>query len=702
GRLLHEHCHDDLLLQLRQPKRRHRRRSSLVGHDNLPRCSHRQHTTMRSSRRASAAERSGAMMALSQRRMRRCRVSPVEAARSSKSSSSTGVAWESSGVSGDSGVDQTAVNAQARRTPNIRGEMMEILRPDLPRISLSVLWAALGTVAALAAPLSYAQIVAAIIDPASSPSRLTRAVALLGASYFVEPVATYLYVKVMSGVIDRAATGLKLRAFRSLLSQEVAFFDLKGSSELSAAVTSDVMVAKQAVQGNLQRDRGLRAVMETVCGLGVLVKLSPRLAWVFGLVIPFAAWGLAEARKKLSVLGQEEGKSLGFEASIASEAVRNIREVRGFGAEARELGRFQQASQKASETSVKMGAASGRLEALNRAAVYFSILSVMLVGGRLVMAAKMPAPLLLSFVGFCFSLNFAMQGVNFTVADAKRGQASLQRVFQVMQPPGPKSARPGVDVISPRDFEGKVVFRKLYFTYPTRPDMHVLSGLDLTLRAGEVTALVGNSGGGKSTIAALLSRFYEPSRGEILIDGVDVADLDKKWLTQRIALVGQNPALFTGTIAQNIAYGAAGAGIAAPPEGSGNGKRNGRDEKGLGGDVTMDRVVQAAELANAKDFVEDFPDGFDTFIGEGGVQLSGGQRQRIAIARAVLKDARILILDEATQATSALDAHSEALVQEALSRLTKGRTVLVIAHRLSTVVDADKICVLRDGKASSQ
>eukprot|EP00903_Cladosiphon_okamuranus_P009724 g9246.t1 len=595
------------------------------------------------------------------------------------------------GVSGDSG-GCNRLDGELQWVPNVRGQMMEILRPDLPRLSLSVLWAAVGTVAALASPLAYAQIVAAIIDPASPPSRLTRAVAMLGTSYAVEPAATYLYVRVMSGVIDRAATSLKLQAFRSLLSQEVAFFDLEGSSELSAAVTTDVMVAKQAVQGNLQRDRGLRAVMETVCGLAVLVKLSPRLAWVFGLVIPFAAWGLAEARKRLSLLGQEEGKSLGVEASIAAEAVRNIREVRGFGAEARELSRFQGASQGAAATSVKIGAATGRLEALNRAAIYFSILSVMLVGGRLVQAGKMQAPLLLSFIGFCFSLNFAMQGVNFTVADAKRGQSALERVFKVMNPTGAKAANLGVDVISPRDFEGKVDFRKVHFTYPTRPDIHVLSGLNLTLRAGEVTALVGNSGGGKSTIAALLSRFYTPNRGDILIDGVDVTDLDRRWLTQRIAMVGQNPALFTGTIAQNIAYGAAALGNAGSPEAMATG--SGKTTE-LGGGVTMDQVVEAAEFANARDFVEGFPDGFDTFVGEGGVQLSGGQRQRVAIARAVLKDARILILDEAT---SALDAHSEALVQEALSRLTKGRTVLVIAHRLSTVVNADKICVLSQGK----
>ncbi|CAN0424313.1 unnamed protein product, partial [Discosporangium mesarthrocarpum] len=192
---------------------------------------------------------------------------------------------------------------------------------------------------------------------------------------------------------------------------------------------------------------------------------------------------------------------------------------------------------------------------------------------------------------------------------------------------------------------------------------------------------VGASGGGKSTIVALLSRFYLPRRGEILLDGVNVQDLDRRWLTQQIALVGQDPALFSGTIAQNIAYGV----MSHDPEKAGCALHGSSREE----------IAAAAEMANARAFIEAFPDGYDTAVGEGGVQLSGGQRQRIAIARAILKDAPVLILDEAT---SALDAESEALVQEALSRLMKGRTVLVIAHRLSTVVNANKICVVGKGR----
>lgn len=616
---------------------------------------------------------------------------------------------------GDGGVDTTAPT-EIQRAASMGDQVWAMLRPDMPRILLSVAWAMVGTAFALAGPLAYSGVVSAVLESLASPkkasARLGGAVAMLGLVYTVEPIVTVLYIRGMSGVVDRAAARLKVQAFRSLLAQEVAFFDLAGSSELSAAVTTDILAVKSAVQGNLQKDRGLRAMLEMVFGLVVLVKLSPRLAWLFALVIPTASWGLAESRKRLSSLGEVENKSLAMEAAIASEAVRNIREVRSFGAESRELARFQAATFDSSNVSSKIGEQTGHLEALNRAVINVSIVAVLFFGGRLVAAGQLSAPLLLSFIGFCFSLNFAMQGVNFTLTDLKRGQAALGRVLQVMTPSGNSARTTGVDVISPRDFEGRVELRKVHFTYPTRPDVPVFSGLDLTLPAGKVTALVGLSGGGKSTIAALLSRFYTPTRGDILVDGVPVDDLDRKWLTQKIALVGQNPALFTGTIAQNIAYGLSattnmantnkGTSAEADDAGGGGGGSDGDGHEGVGHGglgVSMEKVVEAAELANAKDFIQGFPDGFDTFIGEGGVQLSGGQRQRIAIARAVLKNARILLLDEAT---SALDARSEALVQEALNRLMKDRTVLIIAHRLSTVVDADKICVLSQGKVTEE
>ena len=233
---------------------------------------------------------------------------------------------------------------------------------------------------------------------------------------------------------------------------------------------------------------------------------------------------------------------------------------------------------------------------------------------------------------------------------------------------------------------GDVTLEDVYFAYPGRTDSDVLRGVNLTLRRGKTTALVGSSGAGKSTVTQLLCRFYEPDAGSIAVGGVNLAEgFDSVSWLDAVALVGQEPKLFAGTVRENIAYGRAGA----------VGRSLGGAHGGAHGVPTEDEIVAAAEAANAHDFIVELPDGYDTPVGEGGGALSGGQRQRVAIARAILKDAPILILDEAT---SALDARSEAAVQSALERLMRGRTTLVIAHRLATVQAADAIAVMEKGK----
>jgi len=217
--------------------------------------------------------------------------------------------------------------------------------------------------------------------------------------------------------------------------------------------------------------------------------------------------------------------------------------------------------------------------------------------------------------------------------------------------------------------EGQVRLKKLSFAYPTRMDQTVLKGFNLNIDPGQTVALVGPSGSGKSTVIQLLERFYDPTKGGVFVDGVDIREYDLKWYRKNIGLVSQEPILFSGTITENILFGKPGA--------------------------SMEEVETAAKMANAYDFIVQQPEGFETKVGEKGTQLSGGQKQRVAIARAILKDPKILLLDEAT---SALDAESESLVQDALDKLMKGRTTIIIAHRLTTVRNADKICVVMKGK----
>ena len=251
-------------------------------------------------------------------------------------------------------------------------------------------------------------------------------------------------------------------------------------------------------------------------------------------------------------------------------------------------------------------------------------------------------------------------------AEAMRGLGAAERVFELIDRAPAMALRGGRRL---ERVAGRLAYEDVRFSYPARPDLEVLHGVDLLVEPGEVVALVGPSGAGKSTLGSLLVRLYDPSGGRLTLDGVDLRQLDPSWLRSQVGVVSQEPVLFSTTIAENVRYGRPGA--------------------------TDAEVRDALANANALQFVLGFPDGLATRVGERGQQLSGGQKQRVAIARAILKDPRLLLLDEAT---SALDAESEALVQEALGRLMRGRTSIVIAHRLSTVVGADRVVVIDDGR----
>lgn len=272
---------------------------------------------------------------------------------------------------------------------------------------------------------------------------------------------------------------------------------------------------------------------------------------------------------------------------------------------------------------------------------------------------------LLTFLMLTLSTAFSIGALAGLYQDFAKAIGASERVFELMD----RTASMADDGRTLDVVRGHVRLASVDFTYPSRPDAPVLHAVDLSLEPGSVVALVGPSGSGKSTVAALLSRFYDPDGGTVLLDDVPYATLDADWLRGRVGVVSQEPVLFATTIAENIRYGRP--------------------------DASMDEVRAASRAANAESFILDFPDGFETSVGERGVRLSGGQKQRVAIARALLKDPRILVLDEAT---SALDTESEHLVQEALDRLMEGRTTLVIAHRLSTIQGADRVVVMDQGR----
>ena len=362
----------------------------------------------------------------------------------------------------------------------------------------------------------------------------------------------------------------------------------------------------------------------------------------------------------------DPGTDLGpLRNEVAEETIGGIRTVRAFAREGAEQARYGAAVDRSFELARERARYASVFSGTASFGAYAAIAVVLWYGGLLLADGELSMGSLTSFLLYTFTLAMSIAALAGLWQDFMKALGASERVFELVD------RVPDVDSgeLVPARLEGAVSFQDVHFAYPTRLDSPVLKGLNLDLDPGGVVALVGPSGGGKSTVAALLSRFYDPGEGRILLDGVDFRELDPTWLRTQVGVVSQEPILFATTIRENIIYGRSGA--------------------------TEEEVVAAARAANAHEFIETFVDGYETLVGERGVRLSGGQKQRVAIARALLKDPRVLVLDEAT---SALDAESEHLVQEALARLMEGRTTLVIAHRLSTVKEADRVLVLDEGR----
>lgn len=403
------------------------------------------------------------------------------------------------------------------------------------------------------------------------------------------------------------------------------------------------------------------------------------------------------------------------QASISdcvSETFSAIRTVRSFGGEKRQMITFGRQVLAYQSSGIKLGTFKSVNESLTRVVVYISLMALYCLGGSKVKAGELAVGTVASFIGYTFTLTFAVQGLVNTFGDLRGTFAAVERINSVLSGveidealaygleremqqkklldenyrlfliDGLSETNQSVNThymsalksgsnISRLAWSGNVCLEDVHFSYPLRPDVEILNGLNLTLKCGTVTALVGSSGAGKSTIVQLLARFYEPNRGRITVAGEDVRTFDKSEWARIVSIVSQEPVLFSVSVGENIAYG-------LPDD-----------------HVSKDDVIKAAKAANAHEFIISLPQGYDTLVGERGGLLSGGQRQRVAIARALLKNAPILILDEAT---SALDAASERLVQDALDHLMKRRTTLVIAHRLSTVQNAHQIALCSDGR----
>ncbi|XP_063142299.1 mitochondrial potassium channel ATP-binding subunit isoform X3 [Rattus norvegicus] len=466
---------------------------------------------------------------------------------------------------------------------------------------------------------------------------------------------------------ERMAMDMRKALFSSLLRQDIAFFDAKKTGQLVSRLTTDVQEFKSSFK--LVISQGLRSSTQVIGSLMTLSILSPRLTLMLAVVTP-ALMGvgtlMGSGLRKLSRQCQEQ---IARATGVADEALGSVRTVRAFAMEKREEERYQAELESCCCKAEELGRGIALFQGLSNIAFNCMVLGTLFIGGSLVAGQQLKGGDLMSFLVASQTVQRSMASLSVLFGQVVRGLSAGARVFEYMSL-SPVIPLTGGYSIPSKDLRGSITFQNVSFSYPCRPGFNVLKNFTLKLPPGKIVALVGQSGGGKTTVASLLERFYDPTAGVVTLDGHDLRTLDPSWLRgQVIGFISQEPVLFATTIMENIRFG----------------KLDASDEE----------VYTAARKANAHEFISSFPDGYSTVVGERGTTLSGGQKQRLAIARALIKRPTVLILDEAT---SALDAESERIVQEALDRASAGRTVLVIAHRLSTVRAAHSIIVMANGQ----
>ncbi|WP_317899232.1 ABC transporter ATP-binding protein [Aurantibacillus circumpalustris] len=474
----------------------------------------------------------------------------------------------------------------------------------------------------------------------------------------------YLFAQVTENILK----ALRKDTFKQLIQMPMSFFSKNQVAELSSRMATDISVISDAFTVNIAE-----LIRQTIVGVGGLILLIVTSEWAitkwFLVIIPpltIVAIMFSRRIRKFSKVYQEK---IAESNVVVGEALTGITNVKTFTNEKYEINKYDKISEVIREFGIKYGIFRG---------LFFSFVMIFVFGSiffilwQMLFALKVDKSITAEDFGTFMMLSLfvagSLGGLPEQIASIQRALGATDRVFELIDGDIESIDLLKDNSILEKHTKGEIQFKNISFNYPSRPDFNVLKNIDFKVEAGQTVALVGSSGSGKSTIASLILRFYDPTSGSVLIDGIDNRSISLTELRKQIALVPQDVILFAGSIRDNIAYG----------------RPNATDLE----------IEEAARKANAYDFVFSFPDKFQTLVGERGIQLSGGQRQRIAIARAVLKNPSILILDEAT---SSLDSESEYLVQEALDKLMVGRTSVVIAHRLATIKNADKIIVLQDG-----
>ena len=562
----------------------------------------------------------------------------------------------------------TATPRPSRRIGALRG-LWPFLKPHKGLAIGWLLFLGISSGASLVLPLAFRHIIDKGFGHSSQAVINETFIALFGVAVVlaVATAARYFCITLLS---ERALASLRQTLYAQVIRLDVGFFERSRVGELLSRLSADTEVVQALIGSGVSV--ALRSVVMLIGASAMMVWTAPSLAGLTALVIPAVMLPILVFGRRVQKLSRASQDRLADAAAIANETLNASTAVKAYARENIESTRYSNAILRALATARRRIGMRALLTMAVIVLVFGAITLVLWAGARHVLNGTLDAGVLGQFVLYAVFAAGSVAGLSEVWGDVLRAAGAMERLGELLDE-RPEIVAPAQPLALPRPVSGALHFDKVSFHYPTRPDTAALHDFTLNVHPGETVALVGPSGAGKSTVFSLLLRFYDPQSGAISIDGVDLRAVTLDDLRGAIALVPQETVIFSGSAADNIRFG--------------------RE------DATDGEVREAARLAEADGFLAALPDGYDAALGERGVRLSGGQKQRIAIARAILRDAPLLLLDEAT---SALDAQSEAAIQQALERLEKGRTTLVIAHRLATVQRADRIVVMDGGRIIAQ
>jgi subfamily B ATP-binding cassette protein MsbA len=542
--------------------------------------------------------------------------------------------------------------------------LFAFVAPYRRRLFLAMLVISVNALLGLAGPYTLQYLFDAIFEN-NDTGMLNRIALLLVAIFLLQSVLYFVRSFLLAYVGERVMADLRIRLFTHLQRLSLSFYNERRTGELVSRLTNDVSTVRSLVTSDVST--ALSQVLTFIGALVLIIVTNWRLTLFMLALIPLgvgAAAVLGRRLRKLSGLVQDQ---LAHATTVLEEAIGGVRVVQSFTREAYEIGRYVDNIEKSFALAMRRTRISSLFGPLMSFIGFGSVVSIFWFGGREVLLGRMSAGQLFMFIVLTFAIAGSIGSFSGLWTGLQETLGATKRLFEILDTQPDIFDRPDAQPLG--HAQGQIVFDQVSFAYNDNPGAPILEDISLEVRPGEVLALVGPSGAGKTTLVNLIPRFFDPTRGEIRIDGCGLPTLQVHSLRAEIGIVPQETLLFGSSVRENILYGRL--------------------------EASEDAVIAAAKSANAHEFILQLPNGYDTLVGERGVKLSGGQRQRIAIARAILKDPRILLLDEAT---SSLDSESEGLVQEALERLMQGRTSIVIAHRLSTIQNASRIAVLEAGR----